>query len=104
MNTNRSEKKQLRGRKMYNTPSEARRNTPTRVININHTTMEEYTVIEVANITTWRTVFETLEDAKEYMTKEIRANQGAQGVAQHIYLTQNGILVDQWHRDRQRGK
>lgn len=100
MNTNRSEKKQLRGRKMYNTPSEARRNTSTRVITINHTTMEEYAVIEVANITTWRTAFETIEDAKEYMTKEIRANQGTQGVAQHIYLTQDGILVDQWHRDR----
>ena len=66
--------------------------------------MEEYAVIEVADITTWRTRFETIEDAKEYMTKEIRANQGTQGVIQHIYLTQVGILIDQWHRDRQRGK
>ena len=104
MNMNRSEKSNCGAEKCKNTPSEARRNTPTRVITINHTVMKEYTVIEVANITTWRTVFETIEDAKEYMTKEIRANQGTQGVTQHIYLTQDGILVNQWHRDRQRGK
>ena len=104
MNMSRSEKSNCGAEKCKNTPSEARRNTPTRVITINHTAMKEYAVIEIADITTWRTAFETIEDAKEYMTKEIRANQGTQGVIQHIYLTQVGILIDQWHRDRQQGK
>ena len=104
MNTNQSGKSNCGAEKCKNTPRGARKNTPARVIAVNHTVMKEYAVIEVANITAWRTAFETIEDAKEYMTKEIRANQDTQGVTQHIYLTQDGILAARWHRDRQRGK